>query len=181
MPADNPSAELRRLQNGWQSQPRKPPPDEMELNWRERRRPLHACLKSFGLNSVAIVLTVWGTTYVARTPSCRLQPRQQGPQSRRTKNRFTDLKCPTLTQHRGDTVRHDNQPIDESAQTTEFTFHFQMSNGGGRQACSVKVQAHNAQDATRVFRQNWPTIEIMARDSMAKRCREDGNIIVAIP
>jgi len=78
-------------------------------------------------------------------------------------------------------VRHDNQPIDESAATTEFTFHFQISNRGGRQACSVKVQARNVHDATNFFRQNWPTIEMMARDSLAERHQEEGRIILAIP
>jgi hypothetical protein len=31
------------------------------------------------------------------------------------------------------------------------------------------VQAHNYHDATGFFRQNWPTIELMARESLARR------------
>jgi len=45
---------LRRLQNGWQSPPRMPPPDEMATDWREPHRPLHACLKSFSLQLSAL-------------------------------------------------------------------------------------------------------------------------------
>jgi len=29
------------------------------------------------------------------------------------------------------------------------------------------VEAHNYHDATSFFRQNWPTIELMARESLA--------------
>ena len=52
----------------------------------------------------------------------------------------------------------------EGAGTLTYSFHFQISNNGGRQACSVQVQASNFQD---VFRQNWPQIEFIARDHLA--------------
>jgi hypothetical protein len=53
------------------------------------------------------------------------------------------------------------------AETLTYSFHFQISNNGGRQAFSVEVQAPNVQDATRFFRQNLPGIESMARDHLA--------------
>jgi hypothetical protein len=55
----------------------------------------------------------------------------------------------------------------KGAETLTYSFHFQISNKGGRQACSVKVQAPNFQDATTFFRQNFPQIEFMARDHLA--------------
>jgi len=55
----------------------------------------------------------------------------------------------------------------EGAETLTYSFHFQLSNKGGRQACSVEVQAPNFQDATTFFRQNWPQIESIARDHLA--------------
>jgi hypothetical protein len=60
-----------------------------------------------------------------------------------------------------------------------YTFHFQISCRGGRQACSVKVQASNFQDATQFFRQNWPMIESMAREELTKPERDV--ISLAVP
>ena len=65
-------------------------------------------------------------------------------------------------------MRHTSKPLDADAETTGYTFHFQISNAGSRQACSVKVQAPTMQDATAFFRQNWSTIELMARDDSLK-------------
>src|SRR5258708_24347570 len=60
-------------------------------------------------------------------------------------------------------MRRERRATCEDAETITYTFHFQISNNGGRQACSVKVQAPNVHDATKFFRQNWPMIESMAR------------------
>jgi hypothetical protein len=78
-------------------------------------------------------------------------------------------------------MRRDHQPAETDSDTTDYTFHFQISNRGGRQACSVKVQAPNIQDATMFFRQNWPTIELMARDGMAGGARDNGRIKLIAP
>ena len=61
-------------------------------------------------------------------------------------------------------MRSDDQPIQQDA--VGFNFHFQIGNGAGRKACSVRVQAHNFHDARGVFQQSWPTIELMARESL---------------
>ena len=75
----------------------------------------------------------------------------------------------------GDTeMRRDQQPIHEETKTTDYTFHFQISNGGGRQACSVKVEAPSIHEATRFFQQNWQNIELMARERLANRSYENG-------
>lgn len=63
-------------------------------------------------------------------------------------------------------MRRDDQPIKDS-EAVGFNFHFQISNGAGRKACSVRVEAHNFHDATGFFRQNWSTIELMARELLA--------------
>ena len=67
----------------------------------------------------------------------------------------------------GHQMRRDGQPINEDSEAVGFNFHFQIASGAGRKACSVRVQAHNYHDATDFFRQNWPTIELMARESLA--------------
>ena len=63
-------------------------------------------------------------------------------------------------------MHRDDLPIRENSEAVGFNFHFQIANGNGRKACSVLVQAHNFHDATDFFRQNWPTIELMARGSL---------------
>ena len=63
-------------------------------------------------------------------------------------------------------MRHYDQPIKEDTEAVGFNFHFQIANGTSRKACSVQVQAHNFHDARGLFRQNWPTIELMARESL---------------
>jgi hypothetical protein len=64
-------------------------------------------------------------------------------------------------------MRRDDQPVEEDSEAVSFNFYFQITNGAGRKACSVRVQAQNYHDATDFFRQNWPTIESMARESLA--------------
>jgi hypothetical protein len=44
-------------------------------------------------------------------------------------------------------MRREREPTDKDAETIAYTFHFQITNKGGRQACSVKVEAPNIHDA----------------------------------
>jgi hypothetical protein len=78
-------------------------------------------------------------------------------------------------------MRRERQPTDKNAETIAYTFHFQITNKGGRQACSVKVQAPNIHDARSFFRQNWPMIESLARDGLVGRCEVDRTIKLAMP
>ena len=78
-------------------------------------------------------------------------------------------------------MRRERRAISEDAETITYTFHFQITNKGGRQACSVKVQAPNIHDATTFFRQNWLMIESMARDGLVSRSGDDRTITLAIP
>jgi hypothetical protein len=61
----------------------------------------------------------------------------------------------------------DDHPILEDTDAVGFNFHFQIATRAGRKACSIQVQAHNFHDATGLFRKNWPTIELMAREALA--------------
>lgn len=78
-------------------------------------------------------------------------------------------------------MRRERRTTTEGAGTITYTFHFQISNKGGRQACSVAVQAPNIRDATTCFRQNWAVIESMARDGLANRSSDDTTINLALP
>jgi hypothetical protein len=78
-------------------------------------------------------------------------------------------------------MRREREPTNKVTETTAYTFHFQITNKGGRQACSVKVQAPNIQDATTFFRQNWPMIESMARDGIVSRFDDDRTIELVMP
>jgi hypothetical protein len=78
-------------------------------------------------------------------------------------------------------MRREHEPTDKDAETIAYTFHFQITNKGGRQACSVKVQAPNIHDARSFFRQNWPMIESLARDGLVDRSCADRTIELAMP
>ena len=45
-----------------------------------------------------------------------------------------------------------------------YVFYFQLASNGTRRACSLTIQADNANEATKIFRENWTAIESMARD-----------------
>ena len=78
-------------------------------------------------------------------------------------------------------MRCERQPASEEGETVAYTFHFQIANGCGRRACSVKVQAPNIHDATTFFRQNWPLIESMAGDGQLGTPGEGRKIKLAVP
>lgn len=78
-------------------------------------------------------------------------------------------------------MRRGRRPANEDAETTAYTFHFQITNKGGRQACSVKVEAQSISDATTFLRDNWPMIESMARDRLVGPSGDDRTIRLAMP
>jgi hypothetical protein len=78
-------------------------------------------------------------------------------------------------------MRRERRATSEDAGTTTYTFHFQITNNGGRQACSVKVQAPNIHDAATFFRQNWPMIVSIARDGLVGRTGDERTITLAAP
>jgi hypothetical protein len=78
-------------------------------------------------------------------------------------------------------MRRERRATCEGAEATSYTFHFQISNKGGRQACRVKVEAPSIHDATTFFRQNWPMIEAMAREDLISRTGDDRIIRLSVP
>ncbi|MBR0694160.1 hypothetical protein [Bradyrhizobium lablabi] len=55
-----------------------------------------------------------------------------------------------------------------SADSPGYVFYFQLASNGARRACSLTIQAASANEATRIFRENWTTIETMARDGVSE-------------
>jgi hypothetical protein len=66
-----------------------------------------------------------------------------------------------------------SKPEQEQGQQTVF---FQIANGNGRHACSLKTKFPTQQQASRYLRQNWNRIEKMAQDCLARECFENGQI-----
>ena len=78
-------------------------------------------------------------------------------------------------------MRRERRATNENAETIAYTFHFQITNKGGRQACSVRVEAQSISDATTLLRENWPMIESMARDRLVSTSSDDRTIKLAVP
>jgi hypothetical protein len=70
-------------------------------------------------------------------------------------------------------MRCDERLDNSNREAKSYTFHFQMTNGGGRQACSVRVRASDLDSARLFFRDNWRLIEPLARERLAGRANED--------
>jgi len=77
-------------------------------------------------------------------------------------------------------MRQEHQPIAAALSAVDFKFRFQMTNAGTRQDCSVTIQAVSIYDATTMFRANWPTIEKLARRSLAAKDLSDIRLEAAL-
>src|ERR1700744_4755842 len=64
-------------------------------------------------------------------------------------------------------MRQEQQPLAAAQNTADYRISFQMTNAGARHACSVTIRALSETDATTIFRENWPTIETLARQRLA--------------
>ena len=78
-------------------------------------------------------------------------------------------------------MRSERQPISVAAEARGYSFHFQITNNGGRRACSVEVMASSSVDAAAFVRQNWPMIESRAREELARKLGVEGAIRLAWP
>jgi hypothetical protein len=78
-------------------------------------------------------------------------------------------------------MRQERTLVGGDEESVGYTFFFQIANDGGRRACCVKVNAANIQEASALFRQNWPVIESMARDGINGRGIGDGVITLIMP
>jgi hypothetical protein len=75
----------------------------------------------------------------------------------------------------------EKQPVNDDAEATDYTFHFQISSDGGRRACTVQVFAQDFQEAAVLVRKNWQTIESMARNRLANKFDNDARVRLEIP
>lgn len=64
-------------------------------------------------------------------------------------------------------MRHERQLIAVTQETDDFNFNFQIANLGARHACRVRVRATSKTQAASFIRDNWPTIEALARRNLA--------------
>jgi hypothetical protein len=64
-------------------------------------------------------------------------------------------------------MRQEQQSLAPAKNTADFRISFQMTNAGARHACCVTIRALSETDATAMFRENWSTIENLARQRLA--------------
>lgn len=62
----------------------------------------------------------------------------------------------------------------------EHTVYFQISNGAGRFACSVRLKRLTREEAISYLSDKWPAIEQMALMALANRTMEHGEISLVI-
>ena len=60
-------------------------------------------------------------------------------------------------------MRREQQSLLLAQRAADFKINFQMTNAGARYACSVTIRATSKVDADAIFRDNWMTIEKLAR------------------
>lgn len=60
-------------------------------------------------------------------------------------------------------MRREQQSLLPAQRAADFKINFQMTNAGARHACSVTIRATSKVDADAIFRNNWMTIEKLAR------------------
>jgi hypothetical protein len=70
-------------------------------------------------------------------------------------------------------MRQEQQSISAVQQAEDFKINFQMTDAGARRACSVTIRATSKVDADVIFRQNWPTIEKLARLNLTAQDRRE--------
>jgi hypothetical protein len=78
-------------------------------------------------------------------------------------------------------MQKERTPTSGDGDSVGYTFFFQLADDGAQRACCVKVDAPNMQEASALFRQNWPAIESMARGRVASRSIGDGVITLVMP
>jgi hypothetical protein len=70
-------------------------------------------------------------------------------------------------------MRQEQRSIAAALSAADFKFRFQISSLGVQRTCSVTIHAVSMHDAAAIFRTNWPTIESLARRSIAADDRGD--------
>jgi hypothetical protein len=65
------------------------------------------------------------------------------------------------------------------ASSPGYVFHFQFASNGTRRACSLTIQADSANEAAKIFRENWITIESMAREGVSTGTINSATVVLA--
>jgi hypothetical protein len=68
------------------------------------------------------------------------------------------------------------KPREQELSEVPQSVSFQIANGNGRQACTLKTKFSTEQQARRYLMANWPTVEKLAREALASGSFEDGQI-----
>ena len=76
-------------------------------------------------------------------------------------------------------MRQEQPSLPHARQAADFRINFQMTDAGARRACSVTIQAASKVDADTIFRENWSTIEKLARLNLAAKGRSEIRLEVA--
>ena len=72
------------------------------------------------------------------------------------------------------------EPLGEgSAESSGYIFYFQFASNGTRRACSLTIQADSANEAAKIFRENWITIESMAREGVSTGTIDSATVVLA--
>jgi hypothetical protein len=77
-------------------------------------------------------------------------------------------------------MRQTATPINGRREAGGYTFSFQIANDGARRSCRVRIDAPSMRDASVLFRENWPTIEAMARGRIQRGTIGDDGVITII-
>ncbi len=77
-------------------------------------------------------------------------------------------------------MRHTATQLNGRREAGGYTFSFQIANDGGRRSCRVRIDAASMRDASVLFRQNWPTIEAMARGRIENGSIGDDGVITLV-
>jgi hypothetical protein len=96
------------------------------------------------------------------------------------KSKLKTQGAPVRYKTGGFRMRQERAAIDVDGKSVGYTFFFQIADEGGRRACCVKVDASNVHEASALFRQKWPAIELMARDGKGGGT-VDGVITLVVP
>ena len=66
-----------------------------------------------------------------------------------------------------------------SAEPSGYILYFQLASNGARRACSLTIQADSANEAAKIFRDNWMTIESMAREGVSTGTINSATVVLA--
>ena len=70
-------------------------------------------------------------------------------------------------------MRQEQQSLSPARKAADFKINFQITNAGARHACSVTIRAVSKTDAHVIFRENWLTIEQLARLNLTANDRTE--------